>query len=504
MAPSASTSIPVYDTAWQMLVAGTPTQADQYFAALKQHGFSGAWASVIHHSPATYAHNYAGGGRVANVVNGEIVLSQGYVSHVRQILDKAEDHDMSVGLLVAWQNLYLPGGTADDGHPVSDTVRGTLTTDNAYAYGRQMVEEFGDHPAVNMWVFGGDAGSNNTAANIEVWRIMHRAVRDAGSTLDVGIHLPPHFFDSLLYRDEPWLDFAAPEMGHKPHPTQATQHLVDAVNAYDVPIWMGEARYYNSFFEWAGQEWLNPGVDEMRSDALQARNAGVSGYLYGDAGRWNWCAGFQDTSPCDRNNIAASFGAGEAAVMDVFRAAPPEPTTTTTTTTIPATTTTVPAPRTCAGRAVTVDLERGDTPTNGNDVTYGTAQSDVIDALAGDDIVCGGLGDDTIFGGFGADRLYGNEGNDRLFGEGGRDRLQGHAGRDRLIGGDQRDTLIGNSGIDLLEGGASGDRLIGGSGKDILRGGGGNDLLRGGAGDDRGDGGKGDDHCAKVEQLETC
>lgn len=56
----------------------------------------------------------------------------------------------------------------------------------------------------------------------------------------------------------------------------------------------------------------------MRADAVAARNAGVTGYVYGDAGRWNWCGGFGDSTPCDRNDISASFGAGEEAVIDVF------------------------------------------------------------------------------------------------------------------------------------------------------------------------------------------
>ncbi len=512
MAPSASTSIPVYDTAWQMLVSGTPAQADNYFAALKQHGFTGAWTAVIHHSPATYANNYAGGGKVGNLVGGKIVLTPGYINHVNSILDQAHKHDMSVGLLVAWQNLYLPGGGSDDGVALSDTVRGTLDTSNAYAYGQQMVDAFGSHPAVNMWVFGGDAGTNNTADNIAVWRTMKDAIRDSGSTIDIGIHLPPVPFDPLLYRNEGWLAFGAPEIGHLPDPVRAVRDLQASVAAYDVPIWMGEARYYNSNFAWLAPQWRNPGAAEMRADAQYAKQAGVSGYLYGDAGRWNWCSGHGDTTPCDRNNIAASFGPGEAAVMNVFAGSPPIPTTTSTTTTTPTTTTTtttatvslVPVPRVCDRHTVTVDLERGQTPTNGDDVIYGTDGADVIDALGGNDIVCGGPGNDIIHGGPGADRLFGNGGKDRLFGGTGRDRLQGHSGRDRLYGGAQRDTLIGNSGLDRLYGGAGSDLLVGGSGGDVLRGGGGNDRMRGGAGKDRADGGRGVDVCSKVETETSC
>ncbi|MGI9606146.1 MAG: DUF4038 domain-containing protein [Acidimicrobiales bacterium] len=318
-----ATTIPVYDTAWQMLVRGTPQQADTYFATLAAHGFTGAWAGVIHHAPATYVDSYNGGGQVGNLIDGQVVLSNGYTDHVRQILDAANRHGQKVGLVVAWQNTYLPGGNTESGDRAR--VHGTVNTGNAYAYGLQMVEEFGGHPAVSMWVFGGDAGTNNTDANKEVWRVMARAVRDAGSTLPIIYHTPTSAgetgtFRHLNYVGEPWLDMVAPETGHQQSPAETERELRTAVEAYGLPVWQGESRYYNITFDWIAPSFRNPGVNEVRADAEAARNAGVSGYVYGDAGRWNWCAGFGDTSPCNANDIAASFGPGERAVIDVFRA----------------------------------------------------------------------------------------------------------------------------------------------------------------------------------------
>ena len=199
IASSAPTNIPVYDTAWQMLVRSTPSQADQYFAALRANGFSGTWTGIIHHAPATYNSNFAGGGQVGRLENGEVVLNSAYIDHVRSILDAAERHGMRVGLVAAWQNLYLPGGGADAGIASSDQVRGTITTANSYAYGRQIAAAFGDHPAVSMWVFGGDAGTNNTNANKAVWREMARGVRDAGNQLSITYHTPTSEFDQLNY-----------------------------------------------------------------------------------------------------------------------------------------------------------------------------------------------------------------------------------------------------------------------------------------------------------------
>ena len=46
---------------------------------------------------------------------------------------------------------------------------------------------------------------------------------------------------------------------------------------------------------------------------------------------------------------------------------------------------------------VTVDLDLGQTPSDGADVILGTAQSDKTDGLGGDDIICGG-GDADVSG----------------------------------------------------------------------------------------------------------
>ena len=302
-----------------MLVKASPAQADQYFEALKNQGFTGSWSGVIHHAPATYLDSFNGGGQVGSMQNGDVVLSPGYISHVRAILDAADRHGMKVGLVVAWQNLYLPGGGADAGLARSNQVRGTITTNNAHAYGQQMVEAFGDHPAVSMWVFGGDAGTNNTEANKAVWRTMASSIRDAGNRIEITYHTPTAHFDQLNYAGEPWLDFVAPETGHAQDANATESQLRAARSAYGIPVWQGEPRYFNINFDWVNAAFRNPGPAEVRADAQAAENAGVSGYVYGDAGRWTWCGGWGDSSPCNANNIAASFGAGEQAVIEVFR-----------------------------------------------------------------------------------------------------------------------------------------------------------------------------------------
>ena len=96
-------------------------------------------------------------------------------------------------------------------------------------------------------------------------------------------------------------------------------------------------------------------------------------------------------------------------------------------------------PPSCDGRAITVDLNKGQVPTNGDDVILGTPGADTINALGGNDRVCGGDRNDTVSGGAGNDRLFGGKGSDTL---------NGGADNDRTVGGDGRDTCRGNTGTD--------------------------------------------------------
>ena len=88
------------------------------------------------------------------------------------------------------------------------------------------------------------------------------------------------------------------------------------------------------------------------------------------------------------------------------------------------------------------------TPTDGDDVLYGTADSDTLDAGAGNDIALGLAGNDTILGGEGNDLIHGGDGDDVLDGGDGNDVIYGGWGADTLTGGTGRDELFGEWGGD--------------------------------------------------------
>lgn len=102
------------------------------------------------------------------------------------------------------------------------------------------------------------------------------------------------------------------------------------------------------------------------------------------------------------------------------------------------------------------------------------------------------IGDDLFFGTPQTNIFNGLAGNDQIVGHTGHDILNGGAGDDILIGRAGRDTLVGGKGDDRMHGGSEGDLLIGGVGADELVGGAGKDILIGGPGGDLYDPGRDD------------
>lgn len=176
---------------------------------------------------------------------------------------------------------------------------------------------------------------------------------------------------------------------------------------------------------------------------------------------------------------------------------------------------------TCRGALVTVDLARGDVPTDGDDVILGTDEADEIDALGGDDIICAldgddevvagsgddqvdaGPGDDDVRGGSGDDTIWGRGGADIIRGNGGVDTIRGGSGDDDIRGGKRGDLLIGGNGEDTIRGNSGHDVIRGSKKADVLLGGKGDDTLRGNSGADRLDGGPGNDTCVGGTGADT-
>jgi len=143
--------------------------------------------------------------------------------------------------------------------------------------------------------------------------------------------------------------------------------------------------------------------------------------------------------------------------------------------------------------------------TDGNDIIFGTAERDKIDAKEGNDIILG-LGNDE--GTQSKEELKGQRGNDEIIGDAdvfnptdppvgtpGPDKIDPYRGDDFAVGDQGDDEIKGGkgNGEDILFGGPDNDLIKAGDGDDELHGGFGDDVLKGEKGDDFLFGDHGDD-----------
>lgn len=149
----------------------------------------------------------------------------------------------------------------------------------------------------------------------------------------------------------------------------------------------------------------------------------------------------------------------------------------------------------CFGKPYTVYLDKGEKPTDGDDVVAGTDGPDHVDLGGGNDIICAGDGDDVIYGGDGNDIIHGGKGNDKLYGGAGNDDVRGAQGQDEVYGGDGNDHVHGGKGEDKVYGEAGNDHVYGQEG---------DDFLDGGEGTDKGFGGEGTDECINFAETKDC
>ena len=480
---NAQTVVPVYDTAWDMGVQVTIDQAEEYMDFLVDTGFSGFATTYLGniHAPAQppggnyYVNKDPLGNSVArwDDATGNLIMDPDHADHFEDILDAAHDRGLRVMLLVVWERKTVE-------------QYGLLNESNAYNWGQQLGGRFHDHPAIQAWTLGGDAGTDEPRT--QFWTNVSSGLADAGVTGDMNFHTGSSPARRVNQINAPWNTGQLVMTSHCADTALATARLNTVMAQSDTHVWAGEPRYEGIYPSWCPNPYV-PTAQDIVDDALSFVEAGVAGVFYGHNERWQWGHGLEGSDGQGWAGVQASFDAPGAPMLISALTGPPSPPP-------------PPPPATCNGLTVTVDIGAGQSPTTRNDVILGTTGNDVINALGGDDVVCaldgndvvnGGNGDDTVFGDSGEDDLSGGAGNDTMTGGSGDDVLRGGNGNDTLNGVAGDDTLIGGAGVDTLSGDDGQDILQGGTGNDFLNGNGDNDDLKGGTGDDTLNGGSGDD-----------
>ena len=260
----------------------------------------------------------AGTGQVTDYIdsNGRIRLQPSYKQHLTQLLDKAQARGLKVNFPVLWEQDGICGAYQNKAR--------MLHTWNAYDYGVEIAQAIGNHPAVGIWIFGGDA--ETCYAEVEVWRNLSQGLKANGANQQIAYHTASSTFGlgspnlnsrHIKWATESWLNILYPQTGQCPSPANSQAQL-QALKTYtqqqgiNKPIHSSEMRYETT----KGQNptFCNPRTNldaaAHRADALGALNAGVNALVYGHHDRWQW--GHSELDP------SVGAGGGFSAVRNSF------------------------------------------------------------------------------------------------------------------------------------------------------------------------------------------
>lgn len=284
-----ATTIPIWDTAWFAPAHGTVEEIDEYAAHLKSVGMTGMLVQLLPQEDAKFTHRNRYGHPVGTGGGGaNISLGSEYVADFRRMLDAAHTHDIKVGIVLAWASIYVN--------------EGDLTAGNARAFGREVADQLGDHPAIEWWIMGGD--NFKSVESPEIWAELTRGLQVGGADQRVGYHNPG---GGGRFHTEWWNQLGLMQSGHcSPVDTNLLRSFVAGHNGI---AGQGEPPYLGIDAGWCDYHQIGA-ADVVQ--AMQASiDAGVDFHVYGDVRRAAWGTGRWDA---DRRGFAAvrdTFGSSE-------------------------------------------------------------------------------------------------------------------------------------------------------------------------------------------------
>lgn len=325
---SANSAVPVADTSWALPSLATLSQADEYFEYLVGAGFDQVWMSYFSLGGLDIQNKR--GDVAAALVDGQWVLDQQYASYISDILDLAEQRGIGVGLAPIWGVTYLNDFFAPGGCIVN---QGPLKASNSEHLGRQIDDAIGDHPALELWLLGGDNFCDRSQDQEDplVWANLARGLRHDGSTLPLAYHTPGTRKGQQKFIDEPWVEIVAAQTGHCVNNTFMRLELAELMSKTDKPVIAAELRYEAiapSFTECPAHSETNPVLaSDVIADVEGALIMGVVGIVYGHNERWQWGLGTDGSSGKGWSSVKESFGApGEKLMFEYLNSTPrPDP-----------------------------------------------------------------------------------------------------------------------------------------------------------------------------------
>jgi len=264
-------------TPWEIPHLMSISEFNTFAAKLGEWGFSGVVLNYLPHVVSFGTPNRQGNVAATGGYASNFVMGTGFANDMEAMLTICQQNNLEGIITPAWEQGYMGTGT------------GQLRASNAYQWGFDLDQRFGDHPAMRGWNYGGDNFGGNFDEN--VW-IQMRAGMDqsaanrGGTVATVYYHYLTTSANAAYAGTNPgWMDVAAPETGHCDTSSQAQAKLATVVGATAKPVHAGEMRYEQIAPSWCGD--TSPRTPQnMRDDANAAAAAGCVGYWYAHNEWW--------------------------------------------------------------------------------------------------------------------------------------------------------------------------------------------------------------------------
>lgn len=275
------------DTAWELIHRATREETQLYFENRAKKGFNCVYSVVLAELDGLETPNAYG--EVPFVDNDIAQPNERFFAHVAWIVNEANEHGITVGLLPTWGDKFRRG---------SGVGPEVLNAQNVAPYTAWLSRRLADYDII--WILGGD---RNPVGYEDVFQAMARGIREtAGDARPITCHCEARDImartSSTYFGGESWLSINMAYSGHEwawPTYRQITQEWN---REHPLPVYDGEPRYENiPLFGQPGRLHRDPdGWDGItRCDAHQVRQAaywavlsGACGHTYGALEIWQW------------------------------------------------------------------------------------------------------------------------------------------------------------------------------------------------------------------------
>jgi len=271
------------DTAWALFSRLDRADTERYFANRQAKGFTVIQAVALMgynqpiDMPNVYGHAALVDGdpaRPAMAAGG----GEDFWTHVDFVVEAAARHGLYIGLLPTWG--YYVGG--NQGSPI------VFDADKAATYAEWIARRYREHPNI-IWINGGDvAGDENGPADLEIWRIFGRTIKQVDPDHLMTFHPAGRHSSATLFHDDDWLDFNMIQTGHSRRHPPNDRAIAEGYDREPAkPILDGEPPYEDHPVRW------NPsngffGPADVRQAAYRSLFAGAFGHTYGHVNVWRF------------------------------------------------------------------------------------------------------------------------------------------------------------------------------------------------------------------------